>query len=57
MVGGELGLLTGTWSASRSIGQDAARRERIERAYRLFKIDVLRKELAQLESGSTPIRF
>ncbi|KAI0518265.1 hypothetical protein F5B22DRAFT_645030 [Xylaria bambusicola] len=57
MLGGELGLFTGTRSASRNIGQDAARRERLERAYRLFKIDVLRKELAQLESGSTPIQF
>ncbi|KAI0910199.1 hypothetical protein F4824DRAFT_448638 [Ustulina deusta] len=57
MVGGELGLLTGTWSASRGISKDPARRERIEKAYRSFKIDVLRKEVAQLENGRSAIHF
>lgn len=55
MLGGEVGLLTGTWSASRGLSKDPDRRERIERAYRLLKIDVLRKEAARLESGGTAL--
>ncbi|KAI0202555.1 hypothetical protein F4808DRAFT_420560 [Astrocystis sublimbata] len=55
MLGGELGLLTGTWSASRSLNRDPARRERIETAYRLLKVDVLRKEAARLESGGAAL--
>ncbi|KAF2965434.1 hypothetical protein GQX73_g8107 [Xylaria multiplex] len=55
MLGGELGLLTGTWSASRGINKDPARKERIEKAYRLFKVDVLRKEIERLENGSTAV--
>ncbi|GAW15069.1 hypothetical protein ANO14919_044780 [Xylariales sp. No.14919] len=55
LLGGELGLLTGTWSASRKIDKDPARRERIQKAYRLFRIDVLRKEIARLENGSTAV--
>ncbi|KAI0974740.1 hypothetical protein F4678DRAFT_349067 [Xylaria arbuscula] len=57
MFGGELGLLTGTWSASRGINKDPARRQRIEKAYRSFKVDVLRNEIAQLESGNTTFSF
>ncbi|KAI0541324.1 hypothetical protein GGR58DRAFT_456689 [Xylaria digitata] len=55
MVGSELGLLTGTWSAARSINKDPARRERIEKAYRLFRVDVLRKEIERLENSSTKV--
>ncbi|KAI1425579.1 hypothetical protein F5Y12DRAFT_361867 [Xylaria sp. FL1777] len=57
MLGGELGLFTGTWSASRGISKDPARRARIEKAYRSFKTDVLRREIAKLESGSSTFRF
>ncbi|KAI8955239.1 hypothetical protein F4801DRAFT_574825 [Xylaria longipes] len=55
MLCGDLGLLTGTWSASRGLNQDPARRERIENAYRLLKVDVLRKEAMRLESGGTAL--
>ncbi|KAJ2984802.1 hypothetical protein NUW58_g5870 [Xylaria curta] len=55
MVGGEVGLLTGTWSASRSLSQDPATRERIEKAYRSLRVDVLRKEAARLENGGTTL--
>ncbi|KAI0399210.1 hypothetical protein F4802DRAFT_611055 [Xylaria palmicola] len=55
MVGGELGLLTGTWSASRGLSQDPARRERIEKAYRLLRIDVLQTEAARLQGGGTAL--
>jgi len=51
MLGGELGLLAGTWSASRIISKDPARLARIEKAYRLFKADVLKKEAERLEKG------
>jgi hypothetical protein len=50
-LGGETGLLTGTWSARRSITSDPDRRERIEKAFRSFRADVLRKQLEELESG------
>ncbi|KAI1173210.1 hypothetical protein F4777DRAFT_462767 [Nemania sp. FL0916] len=56
-VGGELGLLGGTWSASRSLNKDPAARHRIENAYRLLKADILRKEVARLESGGTALHF
>ncbi|KAI1809756.1 hypothetical protein GGS20DRAFT_590291 [Poronia punctata] len=52
-LGGELGLLSGTWSAARVISEDPARKSRIENAYRLFRIDVLRKEAARLEEGGS----
>ncbi|KIW23411.1 hypothetical protein, variant [Cladophialophora immunda] len=50
-LGGETGLLTGTWSARRTIAQDPDRRERIEKAFRSFRADVLRKQLQELEAG------
>ncbi|KAI1078548.1 hypothetical protein F5B20DRAFT_547431 [Whalleya microplaca] len=53
ILGGELGFLLGTWSATRAISKDEARRKRIEIAYRRFKADYLRQEAARLESGAT----
>ncbi|KIW65425.1 hypothetical protein PV04_07687 [Phialophora macrospora] len=50
-LGGETGLLTGTWSARRTITSDPDRRERIEKAFKSFRADVLRKQLEELESG------
>ncbi len=50
-LGGETGLLTGTWSAKRTIASDPERRARIEKAIRSFRADVLRKQLQDLESG------
>ena len=51
VLGGELGLLLGTWTASRALNKDPARRKRIENAYRRFKADYLRREAARLEAG------
>ena len=51
ILGGELGLLLGTWSASRALSKDPARQKRIEDAYRRFKADYLRREAARLEAG------
>ncbi|KAH0848290.1 hypothetical protein AYO21_04319 [Fonsecaea monophora] len=50
-LGGEAGLLTGSWSARRAIAQDPACQERIQRAVRSFRADVLRKQLKELEAG------
>ena len=57
-LGGETGLLTGSWSARSTINRDAAVRERVEKAFRSFRADVLRKEIQQLEGGTaTPWAF
>ncbi|KAI2631743.1 hypothetical protein GGS21DRAFT_522913 [Xylaria nigripes] len=50
-VGGELGLLAGTYAGARALNKDPASRERIDRAYRLLRVDLLRKEAARLERG------
>ena len=50
-VGGEIGLLTGSWSAKRSISRDPEVRRRIERAYKGFQADVYRKKIEALEDG------
>lgn len=50
-IGGETGLLTGTWSASRTIQRDPESKARIESAFRKFRADVLRKEIQVLEAG------
>jgi len=55
VLGGELGFLLGSWSATRLITKDPARKHRIESAYRGFKADLLRNEAARLESGKHSI--
>ena len=50
-LGGETGLLTGAGSARRTISRDSAAKERIEKAFRAFRADVLRKEIEMLEGG------
>lgn len=50
-LGGEAGLLTGSWAAKRKISQDAEQKKRIERAFNAFRADVLRKQIEQLEGG------
>lgn len=50
-IGGELGLLGGSVSASSSLGKDPESRKRIETAFRRFKADVLRREAEMLETG------
>lgn len=52
-LGGELGLMTGTASASRTITRDPAAKERIEKAFKNFRVDVLKREIKQLEGKST----
>jgi hypothetical protein len=51
-LGGELGLLTGTASASRTITKDPAARERIEKAFKNYRIDVLKREISALQGKS-----
>jgi hypothetical protein len=48
-LGGKTGLLTGASSAQRTIGRDVARKERIEKALRAFRVDILKKEIEMLE--------
>jgi hypothetical protein len=50
-VGGETGLLTGSWSAKRTISSDPETKKRLEQAFRSFKADVLRKQIEELEGG------
>ena len=52
-LGGETGLLTGTASASRTITKDPESKDRIEKAFKNYRIDVLKKEVQQLEGKST----
>jgi hypothetical protein len=50
-LGGETGFLTGSWSAARKVTADPGRQERIENAYRKFRIEVLQKEIEKLQGG------
>ena len=52
-VGGELGLMTGSWAAKRSISQNPEMKKRIEKAFNAFRADVLRKQIQQLEGGQS----
>ncbi|CZT12575.1 uncharacterized protein RAG0_16356 [Rhynchosporium agropyri] len=52
-LGGELGLLTGSIAAKRSITSDPESKARIEKAFRAFKVDVLKREIASLEGQSS----
>lgn len=51
-LGGELGFLTGTASASRTITKDPEARERIEKAFKNYRIDVMKQEIRELEGKS-----
>lgn len=55
-LGGETGFLTGSWSAARIITEVPLRKDRVEDAYRRFRIDVLKKEIDRLEAGHSPFR-
>lgn len=46
-------MLTGTASASRSITKDPASRERIEKAFKNYRVDVLKREIKALEGKSS----
>ena len=52
-LGGELGLLTGSYAGMRSITQDPESRARIEKAFRSFRADLLRKEADMLDGGGS----
>jgi hypothetical protein len=52
-IGGETGLLAGSWSARRSLTSDVERKARLERAVRRYRADVLRREVQKLEAGET----
>jgi hypothetical protein len=52
-LGGETGLLTGTASATRTITKDPAAKERIEKAFKNYRIDALKQEVKLLEGKST----
>ncbi|KAF2742406.1 hypothetical protein M011DRAFT_472251 [Sporormia fimetaria CBS 119925] len=56
-LGGELGFMTGTMSASRTITRDPESRKRIEKAFRGYQIDVMKQQIKHLEgqSGVTDI--
>jgi hypothetical protein len=59
-IGGELGLLAGSWSARRSVTSDPERKARIERAFWRYRADVLRREVQKLEAGeknSSPVEI
>lgn len=48
-VGGELGFMTGTESASRTITKDPQSKDRIERAFKNYQIDVMKEQIKLLE--------
>lgn len=52
-LGGETGFLTGTASASRTITKDPEARERIEQAFKNYRVDVMKQEIQQLEGKSS----
>lgn len=52
-LGGETGLVTGAWSAKRAITSDEERKKRIEKAFRAFRIDLLKREIEILERGES----
>ncbi|KAF1815789.1 hypothetical protein P152DRAFT_430082 [Eremomyces bilateralis CBS 781.70] len=50
-LGGETGLLTGSYAAHRTIASDPECLKRIETAFRAFRADVLRKEADMMDGG------
>lgn len=54
-IGGETGLLTGSWAANRTITRDPDTKGRIETAFRKFRADVLRREAERLDTGGESI--
>ncbi|EON62367.1 hypothetical protein W97_01589 [Coniosporium apollinis CBS 100218] len=52
-LGGETGLLTGSASARRTVRKDPESKARIEKAFRKFRAEVLRKQADALEGTSS----
>jgi len=51
-LGGELGMLGGAYSAKRRIMSDPESKLRIEKAFRKFRADVLRKQALAMEQAA-----
>ncbi|KAL4724287.1 hypothetical protein ACLX1H_008900 [Fusarium chlamydosporum] len=51
-LGGELGFIGGTASASRTVTKNPEATRRIEEAFRNYRIDALKQEIKQLEGKS-----
>lgn len=51
-LGGEAGFLTGTGSATRTITKNPEAKERIEKAFKNYRIDVMKQEIQALEGKS-----
>jgi hypothetical protein len=52
-LGGEAGFLTGTWSASNSITRDPAAKDRIEKAFKNYRVDAMKQEIKRMEGQTT----
>jgi len=52
-IGGETGLLTGSYAANRTLTRDSDTKRRIEAAFRRFRADVLRREAERLDGGES----
>lgn len=50
LVGANLGLLTGSSSAKKVVKQEA-NVDRLRQAYTAFRVDLLKKQIQELESG------
>ena len=48
-----MGFFSGTASASRTIAKDPQAKQRIERAFMNYRIDVMKQEIQQLEGKSS----
>ena len=51
-LGGEIGFVSGTASASRTITKNPKATQRIEQAFKNYRIDALKQEIKQLEGKS-----
>ena len=52
-LGGETGLVTGIWSAKRTISQDPESKARIEKAFAKLRADILRRQADDLDGGKS----
>ncbi|OJD14579.1 hypothetical protein AJ78_05097 [Emergomyces pasteurianus Ep9510] len=52
-VGGETGLITGVYSARRTIGRDPESKARIERAFAKLRAEILRRQADRLDGGKS----
>ena len=57
LFGGELGLLSGRFSARRTVSRDIKSRKRIETAFRKFTAEVMRSKATAIEKGEQPLNL